>query len=75
LQNFYKNKSDLEDKINQLHLNYENVIKTLEINDIKFNNEKVKLVDELNKQEYNHIQIITESKKEINKLKNESENN
>lgn len=45
-----------------------------QINEQRSNNEKSSLIEELNKQEFNHNQIIAELRKEINVLKNESEN-
>lgn len=55
-------------------MKYESAIKIFEINEAKLNNEKISLIDELNKQEYNHSHIIAELNKEINKLKNENDN-
>lgn len=44
------------------------------MNELKLSNEKIALLDELNRQEYNYTQIISGLKKEINKLNNDNEN-
>jgi hypothetical protein len=44
-------KEDLEDNINKLTIDYKNLRKSTEINEVKLNNEKCALHDELNKKE------------------------
>jgi len=54
-------------------LSHDNNIKIFEINEAKLKNEKLTLTDELNKQEYTHVQDIVNLKKEITNLKNSHE--
>lgn len=54
----------MNNEINQLHLNIENDKQLNEISETKLNNERLSLIEQLNKQEFNYTQLIVELKNE-----------